>query len=555
VGGARQALVQPAGIVGRATSVGMWGVDCATAIVYRGDDVVGTAFLAAPDLVLTAAHVVVRNNGIDFQPALVDRLAFSFRAPGEDMQPPIWAYPNASNALVDCSMPWGRPPNLLSIAPQEESPKRLDFALIRLDREIRHAKPLNVESPPKPESGDALVILGFPGGTAMRWDRGDVAAVESPRLQHRANALSGMSGSCCINVDGRPVALHEGSLATRLFAIGGAQPADVNRAMCLWAIRNAMRAGSADPLQKRNRTPALEFQDEAIVRRWAKAGLRYAPQAMVEQWRLFVQAAIGAQPDETGTVASFHPWFRRDVFEDWIDQHAGAGAPKRRLCMVHGNPGTGKTFLASILRKRVPDAVMDAVVISATETTAWSWRDAIESWGVSTDSAGDMRPDAGVATHDEAPNAARRIANYGDRSRDRASAKPLFVFIDFDGTASFPLGEEPPWLPFMSELLGYPWVRLVVTGAPESVASGLIDLMESKNEEGPLRITLEHVGRMEFGEFARRLLRKGGPPVPSAQIEEATNSLTRILQAFPSPDLSTAAAVMAAILLQKQVGS
>lgn len=553
VGGRMQALVGPGGLLGRETLLGTLAVDAATAIVYRGSQVIGTAFLAAPDLVMTAAHVVLRNNGNDFEQVLQDRLSFSFRGNARSIQSVV-AYPAASSPLVASSLPWGRPPNMLHVAPQDDSPKRLDFALIRLDREVRHVDPLNVESPPKPELNDALVILGFSGGNAMRWHVGSISAVETARLHHRANALPGMSGSCCINVDGLPVALHEGSLTTKTFATDGAQNvAGVNRAMCLWVIRNAMDSGAADPLLKRSRSPALEFHDEAMVRRWAKAGLRFAPGTLAARWVEWVKAAIGALPDEPGTVDDFHPWFKRDTFEAWVDQNAATGDSKNRLCIVSGNPGTGKSFLASILRMRVRDEVKDMVVISATETTAWSWRDAIEKWGVSLDAPGRLRPDAGIAMHDEAPKAAESVASYGDRQG--VQARPLFVFIDFDGNASFQNGEEPPWLPFMAELLGYPWVRLVVVGAPEFVSSGLADLMQDRELGNPVRIRLEHVGTDEFRDFSRRLLRKGRPSVPPAEIEEAMNSRTRSLSAFPAPNLPTVVTVMTAILLRKSLGS
>lgn len=557
VGGRMQALVEPGGLLERETLLGTLAVDNATAIVYRGTRVVGTAFLAAPDLVMTAAHVVLKNNGTNFEKALDDGLSFSFRVyVGGASNQPVIAYPAASNPLVDCSLPWGRPPNLLLMAPPEDSPNRLDFALIRLDREMRHVNPLNVESPPKPYKDDALVVLGFPGGTAMRWHVGSVAVVETARLQHRANALPGMSGSCCINVDGLPVALHEGSLATNTFAIGdGQNVAGVNRAVCLWVIRNAMRAGPADPLLTRPRSQALEFHDEAMVRRWAKAGLRFASGGLDAQWKEFVKAAIGAQPDEVGTVAAFHPWFTRDIFEAWVDQNAAVPESRNRLCIVSGNPGTGKSFLASILRKRVRDEVKDTVVISATETTAWSWREAIEKWGVNLDAPGGLRPEAGVATHDEAPKAAELIAGYGDRQIARAAARPLFVLIDFDGNASFQTDEEPPWLPFMSNLLGYQWVRLVVVGAPEFVTSGLADVMQDQELGSPVRIRLDHVSADEFRGFARRLLRKGRPTVPPEEVEEAMTSRARILNVFSAPQLQTAAAVLSAILLRKSLGS
>lgn len=555
VGGHMQALVQDGALLNRETLEGTLAVDDATALVRSGTHLVGTAFLVGQDLVLTAAHVVLKDNGSAFETTTRQELSFTFRAPkGGTGNEAVKAYPSARDPLVAWSVPWGKPPNQLFVSPQPDAARMLDFALIRLDREVTHVKSLDIRSPPMPEVDRPLVVLGYPGGTAMAWDKGTVSLLQNERLQHQANTLAGMSGSCCINIEGRPVALHEGSLVDKTYSIGGHKGLNgSNRAVCLWHIRNAMPTGAADPLTSRARSSPLAFHDEAMVRRWAMAGLRFASENYQDNWVKFVKSAIGRAPEEAGGVPSFHPWFRREGFEKWTDDNKIA-APSR-LCVVRGDPGAGKSFLASILRERIPDNVNDVVVISATETTAWSWRDAIQKWGVAIGGAGALRPEAGVATHDEAPKAAALIAQYGDR-RSPTTAKPLFVVIDFDGNASFPLDEEP-WLPFMRELLGNPWVRLVVIGAPESASDNLTDLMQDEELGAVTRIEVGHIDQGGFREFARKLLLKGGKESPEkkAQLEEALLTRTRILQAFPVRPLQTAATVLAGIMLQKSLGS
>lgn len=550
-GGRMQALVMPGGLLTRDTLLGTLAVDSATAIVYRNADVIGTAFLVAPDLVLTAAHVVLRVVANRFEQTLSDDLSFSFRVyVGNTGKEPVVAYPAPSAALVASSLPWGVPPDTLYVPPEAGSPKQLDFALVRLDREIRHVGALDIRTPPSLAASDPLVVLGFPGGTAMRWHVGSVAMVDTERVQHLANALPGMSGSCCINVHGKPAAVHEGSLRTKKFALGGDKgPTGTNRAVSLSVIRNAMRVGAADPLLGRSKSPALDFHDEAMVRRWAKAGLRLAPPELQARWRLLVKDAITVEPEDPGPVAAFHPWFRRDAFEQWVDANSGSGDARSRLCIVSGNTGTGKSFLASILRARL--GWEDPVVISATETTAWSWRDALEKWGVALDAPG-LRPEAGVAMHDEAPRAAHAIAGHAGR---HASPRPLFVMIDFDGTASFHPGDQPPWLPFMSELIGFPWVRLAVVGAPESVTMGLADRMQDDGLGDFIRSRLEHINADDFRNFVRQMLRKGGRPLPPEQLDKAMKSFQRICEALPAPQLQTAAAVLAATMLRQDLGS
>jgi len=127
--------------------------------------------------------------------------------------------------------------------------------------------------------------------------------------------------------------------------------------------------------------------------------------------------------------------------------------------------------------------------------------------------------------------------------------------IDFEGNASFPPGEEPPWLPFTSELLGIPWVRLAVVGAPESVAIALGDNMQDHDRGNFVKTRLEHVDEEDFRNFARRLLRKGRKSIPEAETSEVMSSLKRLVEAVPARAMLTTAAVLAAMLLRQKVGS
>lgn len=550
--GRMQALVSDGGLLTRNTLLGTLSIDAATAMVYRGDQVVGTAFLVGPDLIMTAAHVVLRTEGIEFKPRLENRLSFSFRPAGGGRDA-VFAYPAARMPLVLHSLPFGHAPDTLSETPPEVSAQCLDYALVRLDREVRHVEALDIRSPPRVSENDPVVVLGYPGGTAMRWDKGPVKEVGGERIHHMVNTLPGMSGSCCINVHGRPVAVHEGSLQTKKFAIGGKGPAcGVNRAVGLWVIRNHMLSG-ADPLMERPRSPALEFQSDEMVRRMGRAGLRLVggdPQASAT-WKNIVEKAVGVLPGAVGVAKPFHPWFKRGQFEEWVDANAVPGASRKRLCIVSGPPGCGKTFLASILRERVPDDLKDTVVISATETTAWSWSEAIHNWGVETGNGEPLRPAPGVAMHDEAPAAAKLFAHLGGHTQD---GPPLFVLIDFDGNASFPEGEEAPWLPFMFELLGYPWVRLVVIGAPSSVSLALMEHVQDNEVGEYARVNLDHIAGDEFSLYIRQLLRAGRDTVPEQALKDAMAMRADLLREMPAPQALTAVTALAAIVVRNGLG-
>lgn len=551
LGGHMQAIMQAGGFKTRETLHGALALDDATAIVYRGTMVVGTAFLVARDLVVTAAHVVLKHDQDAFYPELADELSFSFRVyESKARSEAVIARPAGKHALVSSSLPWGQPPNRLHISPEDAAQGLLDFALIRLDRAITHVDPLDITKPAMPVAMSPLLVLGFPGGTAMRWDVGVVASMHGVRLKHKVNTLPGMSGSACINVDGRPVAIHEGSLDDNTFSIGGHEkPPVLNRAICLWQIRQAMVADGKDPLAKGQVAPGIAIYGEALVARWARSGLRLAPAHLRGAWSRYVSATIGVGPESQGPFPSFHPWLRRQPFEQWIDRAAN---PAERLCIINGGPGAGKSFLVEILRAKADNSATDVVHISATETTAWSWQEAIQKWGVEAAAPDALRPRSGVARHDETPQAAERIAGYGGRSA--ATAKPLFVVIDFDGSASFPPGEDTPWLPFMADLLGHSWVRLVVLGAPVSISQDLLDEWADEDRLISNQIDLQHLNERDFRAFARQYLHQDcSSEETRARLDQAAKVHAATLAAFPADELQTVATVLAAILLKQEI--
>lgn len=552
-GGRMQALVKPGGLLGRNTLFGVLDVDNATAIVRMKHEVIGTAFLVRPDLVLTAGHVVLRPDTDCFLSELKAQLSFSFLTPGARTgASPVVAYP-AAGGLVLHSLPWGRPPDRLYRSPAAGSDACLDYALVRLDREIHHVKWLDISQPPRPAPTEPLLILGYPGGTAMAWQVGEVAAVGTERVEHSANAKAGMSGSCCIDVNGYPVALHEGSVDTERYAYGGQQESGAaNRGVCLAVIRASMLASAGDPLVTPRSTPRHALMDEVLVRRWGHAGLRLAPASLQAAWRQLVGNATGWAPEQPGSPPAFHPWFKREEFETWIDQNLAKPESRSRLCVVSGPPGTGKSFLSAILLARAGGPTgADVALISATQTTAWSWREAMAHWGVPVSDA-DLRPAAGAVRHDEVPAAARRIAEHAGR-QELKTPPPLFVLIDFDGEASFSIDEEErPWLPFMQQLLGYPWIRLVVVGAPDAVASRLTDRVEDENE-GSRDIELRHVDHRDFRSWVRLMLRRGdgSEPVQDNDVATAMKLHEDVVQALPEPALRSVATVLAAMLVRQ----
>jgi hypothetical protein len=421
---------------------------------------------------------------------------------------------------------------------------------------------LDILEPPELQQNDPLVVLGFAGGTAVRWNTGPVDFVNGERLLHKVNTLAGMSGSCCIDGHGKPVGIHEGSLVNSQLGGNG----NSNRAVRLSAIRIAMCGNGADPLLDKPKSPGFAIFDESLVRRTANAGLRVLPAEDRSRWQDLVRQALDMDPETAGSLPAFHPWFRRADFEDWVDNSARELPPEgQRLFMASGDSGAGKSFLASILRAKLLDALTESVSISATQTTAWSWTDALSKLGILPSDERELRPhDAEVRR--VIAEAANQVA---DKAASRGSSRaPLFVTIDFEGEASF-AAEESPWLPFMQELLGHSWVRLVILGAPAEIRAELVQrqTVADVDRYASAKLAVEPVTRVEFRRWVEMLLAQHQQVVPaegapsadpakelSSLTKLALKSLDAVLVQFPRPELQSACTALVGIMIQRTMG-
>ena len=317
-------------------------------VYHEGFDkpVRGTGFLVAPDLFLTAAHVVasaLRNGALD--PNEAPNLLFKFpnNATGLGGTWPRQAR-LAPGGLVDISPPFGNPPELL---PDDNAAANtcLDFALLKLDRplgdEIGH---VDVVSPPKPKKKQRLVLIGHPGGLDCRFDIRQVIELVEPagRLRHTANAIPGMSGSPCADPDAKAIGLHEGAINSTTGEL------KYNRAILLSGIRQMMRRGGIDPLD--DHQPLTHVYDPEARLSWLEYGTAFRAQGG-QQWRDAL-AAFDPNAAAGNATDSYHPIFGRTDFQDWVDR-ARLPASADRVMLVTGDDGCGKSFSTTILKARL----------------------------------------------------------------------------------------------------------------------------------------------------------------------------------------------------------
>ena len=560
VGGEMQAITDAArGLMGWRVIPGMLRAAQACAIVLRDGQQIGTAFLVRPDLVLTAAHVVLET-GKDakgrpvWREQLRSGLSFSFRAKPGDPEQKRDEVPAAANGLVAVAVPHGVPPRQLNGSLQQPADTALDFALVRLSRQVTHVVEVDVDTPLDPKQGRLCFVFGFTGGDDLQWDTQTVDKVDplSGRLLHRANTTPGMSGGCYVGHEGTVVALHEGSievLADRPEpgARGGGKLFD-NRGVCLSAIRAMQKKGGSDPLDSRPKSPGVELADPALVRAMYRAGLQLVGPERAEGWSALVQAMLGLVAPAGDGVAfpAFHPWFSRKEVETWIDSRNSA----ERLCYVYGDEGAGKSFGVEILRAKLTNPNADLVALGGTRTSAWCWHEAIAP--IIQKAEPDGRTEAGAIRYDDVPAIVTRLGVAGGAARTLQT--PLFVAIDFESAAEGMRFGQSPWLTFIEALAREPWARVMLIGLTEDERDSVDAILDTIGL-APVLIRLAHLGEPELKQYLKELLRSRGLPLAPEALRERIGLLWPMSEALrrERPAVQTIAAALTAMMFERVI--
>jgi hypothetical protein len=167
---------------------------------------VGTGFLVAPDLVLTAHHVIeqlVKENGL-LAGTAVCRFSYLDDAThtGQVVRFNAGAWKQAT------SKPGG---NEVFPGGPEPTMDQLDFALVQLDEPVA-ATPIPFAAKPA-DALDPLIVLQHPRRLPLRVAFGQVTGYNGPasRLKHNAGTEQGSSGAPCFNQELEVVGLHNGT--------------------------------------------------------------------------------------------------------------------------------------------------------------------------------------------------------------------------------------------------------------------------------------------------------------------------------------------------------
>lgn len=514
--GVMQAIINQAeGLLDPASLLAVYEAYAACAMVMTPQGFRGTAFLVRPDMVLTAAHVVLdcetKGAGKTWSDRLFDGITFSFRArDGAPSVERVVVRAAAKGALVAFSKPWGQWPNKLncSLAVTQGGPT-FDYALIRLAQRVEHIKPVPVDPPAGVETGRRCWAVGFPGGNAGKVDIKPVVD-DKPgggRWLHEANTLEGMSGGCCINDLGKLAGIHEGSVD---ISVGG-KPGPFNRGVGIAAIRSHQNEAGRDPMLSRIVVQGVEFEDAEMVGELYRTGQRLADAAFAGNWDLAVRAVLGgADPVLAAALPAFHPWFTRDRFEDWIRR----AAPRERLCFVSGERGAGASFCKQILKARLDPSGIDYLEINPTQVAAFSPREAIPAAGAAM--ASPSRTSAADFRYNDANDLIAQLRGGGQYI---PGARTIAIDFGPEGGPDRLIGTN--WQAFILRLMAEEAIRLVLIGLTRDEQAVLHDLLLDNPATEDIRavpIQLAHITADEFETYAGALADARGVRLKTADL-------------------------------------
>jgi len=419
----------------------------------------GTGFLVGPDLVLTAAHVVASLMDGDVPRAGSEQdasIEFHNQLEGAGMWPvrsrlrpsPDWLISKSPQDGMGAQI-GGNPP--------EQTAKALDYALIQLSEPVGSSiGVVDIVDPPHPHKSDRLTVIGYGGGSECLYDDHVIEEHDlvSHRIRHEVSTVEGMSGGPCLDGDGRAVAIHEGSVKV------AAPP--YNRAVALGAIRASMCSNGHDPLALRPGT-LWGLQSIAARSAWMSYGSSLPDLSEVDRtaWHAFIDAL---DPQD-----SFHPVFGRTDFQDWIDE-ASLSNSTRRIALISGDKGVGKSFLAEILKARVAVIRAPVIVVSPELVRTKSLIGVLNA--VSREAGAKQanldllptRPKDGVLKNDVLPDA----FNLLNKLIQAKNAGSFWLFVDVGEDGNLTQDKIADWKQLVSAAETTTWLRMSMVGINNS---------------------------------------------------------------------------------------
>lgn len=523
-----------------------------------GRKVLGTVFLVGRDLAITAAHVVLQHQGeqaVFHPPASEISVVFPATPSGEQR-----GQLNPGEPLLAHSPPFVNGSGKLLPVATTEAGKRLDYALLLLDRQIVDVQPVPLDGLSTPSRQDLSFVIGYPGaiGPVCDADRIHDILPDGGRLIHMMNAVPGMSGSCCTANNGIAVGLHEGEIPelnkNGKQKIKNGVKQTRNRAVMLSAIK--AHATREFPALTRRHSPSGALRDRGLVHQLGKRGQQLAGDAAAQEaWCGLYQRVLGQHPSAaTPPGWDWHPFFAATAPRNNIERWYGAALEPRtedRVLCIAGPPGTGKSFCIDRLAARIDYPIRDLVRVER-----FGGATAVETLAARLGAGADgnaTRTVHGTVRYDTVEQIVAALAHFGGRDREAdAGAHPLFLAIDAGTEAEASLASAD-WLTLLVALAARPWARLIVCGLAEDAATRLeqaIAANPATRNLAPVRETLQHARRPDVVRFMAGWTPPGTQPAYSP--DAVAELFARELAAFPgSSDVATVLAALICILAMR----
>lgn len=210
---------------------------CRVEVTRGGVPSYGTGFLVGPQAILTAWHVISPLLDDDGKPVADSARCLRVRFDHVGAAYEVLDVRVADQWLVafspchDSEKP-GRPPVDYENNPPEGFDQCLDYAVVRLNKVVGRLRgfyeldPLN--KPNVSKTGAQLTLYQHPAGRKMHSATGIGLKLwpldHQTRLQHSVNALGGSSGGLLVDVNFKPVALHQCGMLCGTTPVNGAIP-------------------------------------------------------------------------------------------------------------------------------------------------------------------------------------------------------------------------------------------------------------------------------------------------------------------------------------------
>lgn len=515
----------------------------ATAFVTEGDDVVGTAFLVAADMVLTSAHVVmeaIEQNGGAEAPTQLRNITLEFPAPrGATGTRPVKL--DANQPIAAMSPPFGRPPGGMREELDQSAEGQLDYALLRLATRVEGVAPIELSGAARPRSKRLCFIIGFPnGGREAMFDAAPVLEIPAfgGRLWHAVNAVPGMSGSCCVGDEG-PIALHEGGIT-----IDQEGSTARNRAVILQKIKQDIDRRSSGRTTTAVSAPGFSIYSGAAVLGWRRKG-RLLAEANADRWDMALREVTGHGTESLDEADGFHPWFERIGLQNWFAA-ATLPRPARRVAIVQGPTGSGNSFSLDLLAAYLSDPNRDLIRLTPAESGEWSWRHAARRVR-ELEGAPATRTAAGGLKYDEIPQILEALSDWNGVQRER-SATPLFIGIDVKDNGL----NDREWREFIAQASTVEWLRLLIVGPTDVGRHEIEEVIRNNVAPAPQTFAIDYVGLSELEGFYRELLRESGRTFTRHDrdyLDSIWNDPTRLRHDMPA--MTTVEAVLLAMKMRE----